>query len=180
MKILIVVLFLLNIIAVRWVISTQRTLVVLDDIINNAMSEIGVQLSYRFDAVTALLDLTKGYAPYEVQTLMETIRSGRSVITAKSTPDEVFRQESFLNEALARILLVAEQCPELKMNENYMKYMDAVCGYEKVVRTCRSTYNDSVTKFNRLIRIVPIGMLAARLGFKKRDYLETAAERSDR
>ena len=74
---------------ILWAISTQRRLVVLDENISNAMSQIGVQLSSRFDALTALLDLTKGYAKHESETLIETIKSRRSAITAKSTPDDV-------------------------------------------------------------------------------------------
>jgi len=62
---------------VLWVISTQRKLVVLDENISNAMSQIGVQLSSRFDALTALLDLTKGYAKHESETLIETIKSAQ-------------------------------------------------------------------------------------------------------
>ena len=76
---------------VFWVISVQRKLVVMDENVNNAMSQIGVQLSSRFDALTALLDLTKGYAAHESQTLIETVKSRRSVITATSTPSDVLK-----------------------------------------------------------------------------------------
>ena len=79
---------------VLWIISTQRRLVVLDENISNAMSQIGVQLSSRFDALTALLDLTKGYAKHESETLIETIKSRRSVITAKSTDRKSTRLNS--------------------------------------------------------------------------------------
>jgi LemA protein len=137
---------------VLWIISTQRKLVVLDENISNAMSQIGVQLSSRFDALTALLDLTEGYAKHESETLIETIKSRRSVITAKSTPDDVLRQEGIITEALGRIAMVAEQYPELKANQSYIKTMDAVQTYENMVRTSRLIYNDSVTKLNREIR----------------------------
>ena len=72
MTILIIIVFLVILVA-GWVMSTQRRLVVMDENINNAMSQIGVQLSSRFDALTALLDLAKGYAAHESQTLIETI-----------------------------------------------------------------------------------------------------------
>jgi len=101
-------------ILVFWCISVQRKLVVMDENVNNAMSQIGVQLSSRFDALTALLDLTKGYAAHESQTMIETIKARRSVITAKSTPDDVLRQEGVISEALGRISMVAEKYPELK------------------------------------------------------------------
>ena len=69
---MVAIIIIIAIIAVlaMWVMSTQRRLVVLDENINNAMSQIGVQLSSRFDALSALLDLTKGYAAIETQTLM--------------------------------------------------------------------------------------------------------------
>lgn len=122
---------------VIWGIGVQRRLVAMDENVNNAMSQIGVQLSSRFDALTALLDLAKGYAAHESQTLIETIKSRRSVITATSTPDDVLKQEGVISEALGRISMVAERYPELKANENYKKCMDAVDSYEKMVRTSR-------------------------------------------
>lgn len=164
---------------VLWAISTQRRLVVLDENISNAMSQIGVQLSSRFDALTALLDLTKGYAKHESETLIKTIKSRRSVITAKSTPDDVLRQEGVISEALGRIAMVTEQYPELKANQTYIKTMDAVETFENMVRTSRLIYNDSVTKLNREIRMVPVSLIAGFLGFRQRDYLEEQALKVD-
>jgi LemA protein len=164
---------------VLWVISMQRKLVVLDENINNAMSQIGVQLSSRFDAFIALLDLTKGYAKFESETLIETIKSRRSVITAKSTPDDVLRQEGVISEALARIAMVTEQYPELKANPNYIKTMNAVETFENMVRTSRLIYNDSVTKLNREIRMFPVIMIAGMLGFGQRDYLVRQTGKTD-
>lgn len=162
-----------------WFMSTQRRLVVLDENINNAMSQIGVQLSSRFDALTALLDLTKGYAKHESETLIETIKSRRSVITAKSTPDDVLRQEGVISEALGRIAMVSEQYPELKADKNYLKTMDAVQTFENMVRASRLIYNDSVTKLNREIRMFPVSMIAGMMGFKQRDYLEEQPAKAD-
>ncbi|MEG3029358.1 MAG: LemA family protein [Oscillospiraceae bacterium] len=179
MLIALIVLAVILVIVVAWFMSTQRSLVVLDENINNAMSQIGVQLSSRFDALTSLLDLTKGYAKHESETLIETIKSRRSVITAKSSPDEVVRQEGIIQEALGRIAMVSEQYPELKANENYMKTMDAVNSYENMVRTSRLVYNDSVTKLNRSIRMFPVSLIAGMLGFVQRDYLEEQASKAD-
>ena len=164
---------------VIWGIGVQRRLVAMDENVNNAMSQIGVQLSSRFDALTALLDLAKGYAAHESQTLIETIKSRRSVITATSTPDDVLKQEGIISEALSRISMVAERYPELKASESYKKCMDAVDSYEKMVRTSRLIYNDSVTKLNREIRMFPVSLLAAPFGFHARDYLEAVEEKAD-
>lgn len=166
-------------ILVIWIITVQRRLVAMDENINNAMSQIGVQLSSRFDALSALLDLTKGYAEHESKTLIETIKSRRSVITATSTPKDVLQQEGVISEALGRISMVAEQYPQLKANENYAKCMNAVDSYEKMVRTSRLIYNDSVTKLNREIRMFPVSMIAGLFGFHQREYLEAVEEKTD-
>ena len=167
------------VVLISWIISVQRRLVAMDENINNAMSQIGVQLYSRFDALTALLDLTKGYAAHEATTLIETIKSRRSVITAKSTPEDVLKQEGVISEALGRISMVAERYPELKADKGYAKCMDAVDSYEKMVRTSRLIYNDSVTKLNRELRLFPTSLVAGLLGFRMRDYLEQREEKAD-
>lgn len=176
---ILIIIVLLVILVAGWVMSTQRRLVVMDENINNAMSQIGVQLSSRFDALTALLDLAKGYAAHESQTLIETIKSRRSVITAKSTPQDVLQQEGVISEALGRISMVAERYPELKADKGYARCMDAVDSYEKMVRTSRLIYNDSVTKLNREIRMFPVSLIAGMLGFRQRDYLEAREDKAD-
>ena len=171
MAVRIIVVLLIVLLAI-WMMSTQRKLVYMDENINNAMNQIGVQLSSRFDALTVLVDLAKGYAAHESQTLIETIKSGRSMITAKSTPNDVMAQERIISETLGRIAMVTEKYPELKADKNYTKCMDAVDSYEKMVRTSCLIYNDSVTKFNRAVRMIPTSFIAGILGFKQRDYLK--------
>lgn len=162
-----------------WIISTQRRLVVLDENINNAMSLIGMQLSGRFDALMALLKLSKGYAKHESETLIETIRSKRSMITPRSTPDHVLSQEKIISETLDRIAMVTEEYPELKANQTYLKTMDAMQIFENMVRTSRLIYNDSVMKLNREIRMFPVSFIAGTLGFRKRDYLDEPVTKTD-
>ncbi|MGB4509114.1 MAG: LemA family protein [Syntrophomonadaceae bacterium] len=164
---------------VLWIISTQRKLVVLDENASNAMSQIGVQLSSRFDALLALVDFTRGYAEDESEALITTIKSRRSVIIAKSTPEDVLCQEGIISEALDRIAVLTEQYPELKANETYIKTMDAVQTFENMIRTSRLIYNDSVTKLNREIRMFPVLLIAALLGFRQRDYLEERAAKAN-
>jgi LemA protein len=153
------------------IISLQRSFVALDENINNAMSQIGVQISSRWDALTSLLDLTKGYAAHEYNTITETIKARRS-ITKDSSPDDINKQENIITEAMGKIMAVAESYPDLKADATYIKTMDAVSQYENMVRTSRLIYNDSVTKLNRAIRMFPASMFAGILGFSKRAYLE--------
>ncbi len=165
-------------VVVMWFISTQRSLAMLDENINNAMSQIGVQLSSRWDALSALLDLTKGYAAHEYQTLSETIRARRP-ITAESSAKDAATQDNMIIQAMGRIMAVAEQYPTLKADQSYQKTMDSVNQYEGMVRQSRLVYNDSVTKLNRQIRMFPTSVIAGMLGYQKRDYLEAQEQKAD-
>ena len=174
----IIILVAVIVLLVLWFISSQRKLVVMDENINNAMSQIGVQLSSRWDALTALLDLTKGYAEHEYKTISDTIRM-RTSINAKSSASDVNEQENIITEAMGKIMAVAESYPELKANENYIKTMDSVNLYEEQVRKSRLVYNDSVTKLNRAIRMFPTSIAAGMLGIKSRDYPEADNKKAD-
>ena len=164
---------------VIYAVLVQRRFVAMDENINNAMSQIGVQISSRFDALIALLDITKGYAAEESQILFDTIKLHRSVITAQSTPNDVVAQEGVISEALDRVTMIVEQYPELKTNKNYVKYMNAVDSYEKMMRTSHLIYNDSVSKFNRELRMFPTSLFGRIFGFSQRNYMETAQEKID-
>ena len=163
-----------------WIILVRRRLVSMDENINNAMGQIGVQLSARSDALIALLDLTKGYAAHETQILIETLKSRRAIVTATSTPEDVRKQERMISEALDCIGIVAEQYPELKRNENYTKCMNAVDAYEKMVCTSSLIYNDSVSKLNRELKRFPTFLCAGVLGFHRREYLETVQKQVEK
>lgn len=157
---------------ILWAMSTKRRLVVLEENINNAMSQIGVQLSGQFNVLIELVNLTKGYTKDESDRLIEKVKSKRRVITAKSLPDDVVSQEGDIYEVLCRIAKVTEQYPELKANKSYIIIMDAVQNFESMVRTSSLIYNDSVTKQNREIQKFPVSIIAGILGFRQRDYLE--------
>jgi len=163
---------------VLWIISTQRKLVVLNENACNAMNQIGVQLSGRFDALMALLDLAKGYDRYEIEILIEKIKSRRSIITAKSSPDDVVLQERIISEALTRISIMAGQYPEIKANPDYVKIMDALETFESMLRTSRLIYNDSATKLACEIQMFPVSIVAVMLGFRQRGYLEEKASKA--
>jgi LemA protein len=168
-----------TVVIVRWTISIQRKLSVLDDNVGNAMSQIGVQLSSRFVAMTALLDLLKAYDKQEYEILVEAINSKRIMITAKSTPEDVLCKERFISDALSSIAMIAERYPELKADPTYLKGMDTVEVFENMVCTSRLIYNDSVTKLNREIRTFPVSIIAGMLGFRKREYLVEQADKAD-
>lgn len=164
---------------ILWTIHIQRRLVTMDEHVNDAMNQIGVQLSSKFDALMALLDLAKGYSDCELLTTIETVKSCRSMITAKSTPDDVWKQEGIISVALSKVIMTAEKYPKLKNDKSFEKYLGAVDSYEKMIRTSCLIYNDSVTKLNRELRMFPTSLVGRLLGFRQHDYLESARGRPE-
>ena len=174
-----IVLAVVLVLLIVWAVHTQRKLAVMDENINSAMGQIGVQLSSRFDALTALLELAADCAAGETQPLMDTVRARRSAITACSAPEDVLRQEELIDRTLGGITALAGQHPELKSNESFAKRMKAVDCYEKMLRTSALIYNDSVTRLNRELRVFPTSLLGSLFGFRRRGYLEAAEKKAD-
>ena len=167
-----IIIVLLLILLVIWIKSTRKKLVTMDENVSNAMGQIGVQLASRFDVLSVLLNLVKGYAGCEVLSLMSTLKSQRNDITATSTPEEVLGQEGLISEALVRIAAMGEQYPELKADKNYIMCIDAADSYKRMVHTSSLIYNDSVRKLNGVIGRLPDGLIAGLLGFRQREYLK--------
>ena len=153
---------------VLWVIGVQRKLVEQEEFVKNAMSQIGVQQNSRWDALTALVELVKGYNEHEYNTLKDVIAM-RKPITGSSTAADVEAQEA----------KVVERYPELKANEMFNKTMDSVNVYENQVRTARMVYNDSVTKYNKVIRQIPENIVAALFHFTAKDYLTVEDKKTE-
>lgn len=165
-----IVIIALVVIVVLWVISVQRNLVSKDELCKNSLSQIGVQQASRWDALTALAELTKSYSEHEYNTLRDVIAQ-RKVITGNSSVQDVNEQEKLLSGALSRLIAVSESYPDLKADETYLKTMDSVNLYENQVRMSRMVYNDAVTAFNRLVRQFPNSLISGMLGFATKEYL---------
>ena len=163
---------------ILWVVGVQRKLVSQDELCKNSMSQIGVQQSSRWDALTALAELTKSYNEHEYKTLMDVIAQRRN-IGSDSNAADADTQEKLITSALGRINVVAEQYPELKANENYAKAMDSVNLYENQVRMSRMVYNDTVTAFNRMVRQFPDSLVAGILSFGTKEYLKEDSTKAD-
>lgn len=168
----IAIVVILIVLIIGWVIRTQNSLVSADEICGNGLSQIGIQQNSRWDALSALTQLTKSYAEYEYQTL-EKIIAQRKMVSGKSAIADVEQQEDLLNKSFASINALAEAYPDLKANASYINTMESVNKYENNVRMSRMVYNDSVTKYNRLIRQFPTNLISSMLNFRLREYLHT-------
>ena len=156
---------------VLWGISVQNKLVKVDEICKNALKQINVQQVSRYDALKALVKLTKDYAAYEGETLAKVIEARRITTSPSPTVNDIAQNEQALGAIRTQIVAVAEQYPELKANETYIKTMDSVKQYEENVRLSRMTFNDTVTRYNNQVRMFPGSLVASILGFPQREYL---------
>ena len=164
---------------VLWGISVQNKLVQSDELCNNALKQINVQQVSRYDALQALVKLTREYASYESETLQKVIEQRKITPSANPTVEEINANENALKEMSAKLIAVAERYPDLKANQNYQQTMQSIEKYEENVRLARMTFNDTVTRFNNQVRMFPGSVVAGILGFAKRDYLAEDTSKKD-
>ena len=163
MKSLVIVILLLILLMI-WILMTKKKLVVMDENVNLAMGQLGVQVSSQFDAAMLLVDLVESYTEKDGSRLKKMIQTEYRILTARSMPSDVLKQERVIQKVMDKIS---------DISGGYVKCLDAVESYKKMVRTSRLIYNDIVTKYNQAIRMVPTCLVAGILGFHKREYLES-------
>jgi len=162
-----------------WVVSVQRKLVQVDELCNNALKQINVQQVSRYDAIKALVKLTREYASYESETLEKVIAQRKITAAANPSVDDINANEAALQAMSAKLIAIAEQYPDLKANQNYQQVMGDIKQYEENVRLARMTFNDTVTKYNNEVRMFPGSVVAGILGFPKREYLADEPAKKD-
>ncbi|MCQ2194958.1 MAG: LemA family protein [Paludibacteraceae bacterium] len=157
-------------------IATQRNLVALDERVKNSLSQIGVQLKTRWDAITLLAKMVEKYSKHEHDTLMDAIAARRSPI---KTAGDAQTQQNACDQMLARINAVAEQYPQLRASELYTNTMNQINEYENNVRMSRQIYNDTATRLNSAVRQWPTSIVAGMLDFKQCEYLHVENDKTD-
>ena len=168
------IIIVLAIVVGGYFISTQRSLVNLDEMCKNALSQIEVQLNSRWDAVLALAKTAAQYAKHESETLIEVIKQRRG--EQVNTPEAVNEQTSALGQVMGRLIAIGEAYPELKAAGLYQETMEGVKQYEENVRMSRMVYNDTATKMNRMVRQWPSSIVASILHFVEKEYLKVDEE----
>lgn len=153
------------------VVGVYNSLVRKNEMVANAMNQIGTQLQSRWDALNNLIDATKDYAKYESETL-DKITKNRTGVNKNSSPADVSREENEFKSALNQFYAVAENYPDLKSSQVYKSTMDSINKYEENVRHSRMIYNDTVTSFNRYIKSFPQNLFAGMFGYGEKDYFK--------
>lgn len=169
----VIILILLAALLAVWCITEKRRLTHMNENTRNAMNQIGVQISSRFDALTVLLELAKGYAAAEACALSLDVEAGRRNITAQSVPEDVEEQEELIRQTVECLSNVAKGYPALIADGRYAACVAAVECYEKMVRTGSLIYNDSVKKLNGALGKPPVRLIAGVMGIHRKEYLET-------
>ena len=168
------IIIVLAVIAIGYFISTQRSLVSLDEMCKNALSQIEVQLNSRFDAVVALAKTAAKYAAHESETIIKTVeaRGGHTPSANGATPQAINQQSDLLGQMMSKLNVVFERYPELKASDLYREAQQGQKQYEENVRVSRMVYNDTATKMNRLVRQWPSSIVASMLNFTVKEYLK--------
>jgi LemA protein len=146
----------------------------LDETVNKAKQNIGVQLQRRSDLIPNLVEVVKGFAKQESE-VFTAIADARSRLAGAVTSGDLTQMAGAtnqLNGALGRLLVITEAYPELKSNENFRALQEELSGTENRVAVARTDYNTAVNDYNTTIRKFPVNLTAKVMGMKAREYFE--------
>ena len=165
-------LFLILIVVIAaWVVAIYNSLVVLRNRIENAWSQIDVQLKRRTDLIPNLIETVKGYASHEKGVFIKVTEARSALMNATGVEDQA-QANNMLTGALKSLFAVAENYPELKANQNFMMLQEELAGTESKIAYARQFYNDTVLKYDNKREKFPSNIIANMFGFKDREYFE--------
>jgi LemA protein len=160
---------------VLYVISLYNRLVVQRNRIDNAWSQIDVQLRRRYDLIPNLVETVKGYATHERE-VFERVTEARARAIAAGTVREQGQAENMLTQALRSVFAVAENYPQLRATENFQQLQEELSGTESKIAFARQFYNDTVLRYNNSRQAFPAVLIANSFGFGPREYFEMEEE----
>lgn len=159
---------------VAMIAGIYNGLVKLDERVNEAWSDITVQLKYRADLIPNVVETVKGYAKHEKETF-QMVTEARSAVMGAKTVKQAAEAEKEMQGALGRIFAIAEAYPELKANTNFVKLQEQLQDVEDKIQAARRFYNAGAKELNTKIKTFPTNIINNIIGhFKRRDYFEVA------
>ena len=153
------------------IFSIYNSLVRLRNQVKNAWSQIDVQLKRRHDLIPNLVETAKGYMKHERETLDSITKARSQAVQAIGVTDQA-KAEGNLSSALSRFMLVVENYPDLKANQNFLALQEELTSTENQVGFSRQFYNDQVQSFNIKIESVPSNLIAILFNFKQAEFFE--------
>ena len=156
-------------------VSVRNTLVTKNEGVKAAWSQVDIVLQRRADLIPNLVETVKGYAKQE-QTVFGDIAKARSALLSAGTPQEKIAANGQLDGALGRLLLIVENYPQLKSNENFLRLQDELAGTENRIAVERKRYNDTLQDYNTYVQQFPHNIFAGWAGFKPNEAYFAASE----
>lgn len=162
------------------IIGIFNSLITLKNRVDEAWSDIDVQLKRRHDLIPNLIETVKGYAAHE-QGTFEKVTQARTAAMQAGSADEKAKAENILSGTLKSIFALAENYPDLKANQNFLELQKELTDTEDKIQASRRFYNGNVRDFNTKIQVFPNNLMAGMLGFQNRQFFEIAeaAEREN-
>jgi len=155
-------------------VSINNQLVEKREAVTAAWGNVDIALQRRADLIPNLVETVKGFAAQEKQ-VFEQVAAARAQLAGARTPQEKIAANQQVESALARLLMVVENYPQLKSNENFLRLQDELAGSENRIAVERRKYNEAVQSFNTMIGKFPNNLFAGMLGFKRVDeYFKVA------
>ena len=169
----VVVVVLFVVVMFGWAMGARNTLVTERESVNGAWSQVDVALQRRADLIPNLVETVKGFAKQE-QAVIKEVTDARAALGGARNPQEKIAAKSQLDGALSRLLVVVENYPQLKSNENFLRLQDELAGTENRIAVERRKYNETVQKYNTDIELFPNNIAASLFGFQRNDaYFKT-------
>lgn len=165
----------LALLIVLWVIATYNRLVSLRNQVENAWSQIDVQLRRRFDLIPNLVETVKGYAAHEKEIFEKVAEARARMMRAQSVPEQG-EANNLLTSALKSLFAVAEAYPDLKANQNFLSLQNELANTEQQIARAREVYNDAVMMMNTMVQVFPASLVAGWFGFRIKDYFPVEEE----
>src|ERR1700730_9176680 len=171
--VILVVLLILALVLGSFYVSRRNPMAIKRESVNAAWSQVDVVLQRRADLIPNLVETVKGYAMQE-QAVYGEIARARSALLGASTPADKIAANGQLDSALGRLLVIVENYPQLKSNENFMRLQDELAGTENRIAVERRRYNEVVQDYNTFIAVFPNSLVASLSGFARNDaYFKT-------
>ncbi len=159
------------------IIALYNGLIRLRNQVENAWSQIDVQLKRRNDLIPNLIETVKGYAKHEKEVFTDVTKARTAMLNA-GTKEAKAKASNMLSDTLKSLFAVAESYPQLRANENFLQLQEELTGTENKIAYSRQFYNDMVMKFNTKIQLFPNNVFAGMLSFTKQEMFK--AEESER
>src|ERR1700687_40504 len=172
---IVVVLLILALILGGAYVSRRNQMAIKREAVNAAWAQVDVVLQRRADLIPNLVQTVKGYAVQE-QTVFGDIAAARSALIGAKTPADKIAANGALDSALSRLLVITENYPQLKSNENFLRLQDELAGTENRIAVERRSYNNTAQDYNTYIQLFPNSIIAGMSGFTKNDAYFKADE----